>query len=98
MTQFNVCLANKQCTISTKTGSLFLKQGDPNAKMTEKHIDKEQDLTKHDAPATQNKNNIVTYALERSVVYTTRGGGGVKTFHCTNFTLNPDIILNTKTR
>ena len=50
--------------------------------MTEKHIDKEQDLTKHDAPrsvnylATQNKNNIVTTALERSVVYTTRGGGG----------------------
>ena len=38
-------------------------------------------------------NNIGTTALERSVVYTT---GGLKAFHCTNFTLGPDIILNTK--
>ena len=65
-----------------------------------KHIDKEQDKTKHEAPrsvnyrATQNKNNIGTTALKRSVVYTT---GGLKAFHCTNFTLGPDIILNTKT-
>ena len=42
-----------------------------------KHIDKEQGKIKHDAPrsvnyrATQNKNNIGTTALERSVVYTT---------------------------
>ena len=43
--------------------------------------------------ATQNKNNIGTTALERSVVYPT---GGLKAFHCTNFTLDPDIILNTK--
>ena len=50
-----------------------------------KHIDKEQGKTKHEASrvnyrATQNKNNIGTTALERSVVYTTgvrgRGGGG----------------------
>ena len=66
-----------------------------------KHIDKEQGKTKHEAPrsvnyrATQNKNNIGTNALERSVVYTT-GGGVLKTFHCTIFTLVPDIILNTK--
>ena len=46
-----------------------------------KHIDKEQGKTKHEAPssanyrATQNKNNIGTTALERSVVYTTGGGG-----------------------
>ena len=46
-----------------------------------KHIDKEQGKTKHEAPrsvnyrAKQNKNNIGTSALERSVVYTT---GGVK--------------------
>ena len=46
--------------------------------------------------ATQNKNNIGTTALERSVVYTTGGGGGLKAFHRTNFTLGPDIILNTK--
>ena len=65
-----------------------------------KHIDKEQGKTKQEAPrtvnyrATQNKNNIRTTALERSVVYTT---GGLKAFHCTNFTLGPDIILNTKT-
>ena len=30
-----VCIANKQCTISTKTSSLFPKQGDQNAKRTE---------------------------------------------------------------
>ena len=47
-----------------------------------KHIDKGQGKTKHEAPrsvnyrATQNKNNIGTTPLERSVVYTT--GGGVK--------------------
>ena len=64
-----------------------------------KHKDKEQGKTKHEAPrsvnyrATQNKNNIGTTALERSIVYTT---GGLKAFHCTNFTLSPDIILNTK--
>ena len=43
--------------------------------------------------ATQNNKNTGTTALERSVVYTT---GGLKAFHCTNFTLGPDIILNTK--
>ena len=64
-----------------------------------KHIDKEQGKTKHEAPrsvhyrATQNKNNIGTTALEWSAVYTT---GSLKAFHCTNFTLGPDIILNTK--
>ena len=48
-----------------------------------KHIDKEQDKTKQEAPrsvnyrATQNKNNIGTTALERSAVYTTGGGGGL---------------------
>ena len=42
-----------------------------------KHTDKEKGKTKHEAPrsvnyrATQNKNNIGTTALERSVVYTT---------------------------
>ena len=66
----------------------------------EGHIDKEQGKTKHEAPrsvnyrATQNKNNVGTTALERTVVYTTGGGGG-GTFYCTNFTLGPDIILNT---
>ena len=64
-----------------------------------KHIDKEQGKTKHEAHrsvnyrATHNKINIGTTALERSVVYTT---GGLKAFHCTNFTLGPVIILNTK--
>ena len=44
-----------------------------------KHIDKEQVKTKHEAPrnvnyrATQNKNNIGTTALERSVVYLVSG-------------------------
>ena len=60
-----------------------------------KHIDKEQGKTKQEAPrsvnyrATQNKNNIGTTALERSV-------GSLKAFHCTNFNLGPDIILKTK--
>ena len=59
---------------------LFPKEGDQNAKRTEKHIDKKQDKTKHEAlrsvnyRATQNENNIGTTALERSVVYTTGGG------------------------
>ena len=71
-------------------------------KTQKKHIDKEQGETKHETPrsvnyrATQNTNNIGTTALERSLVYTTGGGGGLKAFHCTNFTLGPDIILNTK--
>ena len=48
-----------------------------------KHIDKEQGKTKHEAPrsvnyrATENKKNIGTTALERSVVDTTGLGGGV---------------------
>ena len=51
-------------------------------KRQKKHTDKEQGKTKHEAPrienyrATQNKNNIDTTALERSVVYTTGGGWG----------------------
>ena len=64
-----------------------------------KHIDKEQGKTKQEAHrsvnyrTTQNKNIIGTTALERSEVYTTVVGGGLKAFHCTNFTLGPDIIL-----
>ena len=60
------------------------------------YIDTEQGKTKHEAPrcvnyrATQNKNNIGTTALERSVVYTT---WGLNAFYCTNFTLGLDIIL-----
>ena len=48
------------------------------------YIDKEQGKTKHEASrsvnyrATQSKNNIGTTALNRSVVYTTGGGGGLK--------------------
>ena len=51
-----------------------------------KHIDKEQGKTKHEAPrsvnyrATQNKNNIGTTALERSVVYTTGGFKGLSLY------------------
>ena len=66
-------------------------------KEQKKHIDKEQGKTKHEAPrsvnsrAAQNKNDIGTTALERSVVYIIRG---LKAFHCTNFTLGPDISLN----
>ena len=67
-----------------------------------KHIDKKRDKTKHEAPrsvnyrATQNKNNIGTTALERSVVYTTLGGGGeegvLKAFHYTNFTQEHKVL------
>ena len=51
-----------------------------------KHIDKEQGKTKHEAPrsvnyrATQNKNNNGMTALERSVVYTTRGFKGISLY------------------
>ena len=92
-----MCIATNKCTTSTKASSLFPKQGDQNAKRTEKHIDKEEGKTKHEAPrsvnyrATQNKNNIGTATLEWSIVYTT--GRGLKAFHCTNSTLGPDIIL-----
>ena len=81
--------------MSTETS----KQGDQNAKRTEKHTDKEQGKTKHEARhsvnyrATQNKDNTGTTASERLVVYST---GGLKAFHSTNFTLGPDINLNTK--
>ena len=52
----------------------------------QKHTDKEQGMTKHEAPrsvnyrATQNKNNIGTTALERSVVYTTGGFKGLSLY------------------
>ena len=81
------------------TSSLFPKHVIKMLKGQKKHIDKERGKTKHEAPrnvnyrAARNKNNIGITALERSVVYTT---GGLKAFHCTNFTLGPDIILNTK--
>ena len=57
-----------------------------NAKRTEKHIDKEQGKTKHEAPrsvnysVTQNKNKIGTTAFERSVVYTTGGFKGLSLY------------------
>ena len=79
--QINMCRLTNKCMISTKTSSLFPKQGDQIAKRTEE-TDKEQGMTKHEAPrsvnyrATQNENNIETTALERSVVYTTEGWGG----------------------
>ena len=49
-------------------------------------MDKEQGKTIHEAPlsvnyrATQNKNNIGTTALKRSVVYTTRGFKGLSLY------------------
>ena len=70
--------------ISTKTSSLFPKQGDQNAKRTEETHRQRAGHDQHEAPrsvnyrATQNKNNIGTTALEQSVVYTTWGGGGFK--------------------
>ena len=75
MTQINVCKVNKQMRDKHKDSSLFPKQGDQNAKRTEKHIDKEQDKTEQEAPrsvkyrGTQNENNIGTIALERSYIY-----------------------------
>ena len=65
-----------------------------------KHIDKEQSKTKHEAPrsvnykATQNKNNIGTTALERSVVYTTGGFKGLSLYkrHPGKLRLNKALI------
>ena len=51
-----------------------------------KHIDRNQGRFKHEAArsvnyrATQNKNNIGTTALERSVVYTTGGFKGLSLY------------------
>ena len=79
-----MCIANKQMHDMHKDQLLF-----PPSKVIKmlkgqkKHIDKEQGKTKHEAPrganyrARQNKNNIGTTALERSVVYTI-GRRGVK--------------------
>ena len=82
VTQINVCIANKQMhdkhkrpAPSSPSKAIKILKGQKN------HIDKEQGKTKHEAPrsvnyrATQNKNNIGTTALERSVVYTI---GGIK--------------------
>ena len=66
MTQINMCIANKQMQISTKTSSLFPKQGDQNAKRTEETHRQRTGQDKHQAPrnvnyrVTQNKNNIGT--------------------------------------
>ena len=59
-------LTNK-CTKSTKTSSHFPKQGDQNAKRTEKHIGKEQGKTKHETPRTV----VLTTELHR--IRTTTG-------------------------
>ena len=90
-----MCIANKQMHDKHKRPvpsppSKVVKM----LKWQKKHTDEEQGKTKHEAPrsvnynATQNKNNIGTNALERSVVYTTGWGvcGRLKAFHCTNFT------------
>ena len=99
MTQINVCIANKQMhDKAQRPAPSFPSKVIKMLKGKKKHIDKEQGKTKHEAPrsvnyrATQNKNNIGTTSLERSV-YTT---GGIKAFHCTNFSLGPNIILNKK--
>ena len=92
-------LTNK-CTINTKTSSLFPKQGDQNAKRAEEVIDNEQGKTKHKVPhsvnyrATENKNNIGTTALERSVVYTTPGGGGKGVKGLSMYKLHPGSRYN----
>ena len=93
MTQINVCIANIKCTISTKISSFFPKQGDQNAKRTEKHIDIEQGKTKHEAHrsvnyrATENKNNIVTPppVTVSSIHYRRGGGAGVKSPNLTTY-------------
>ena len=65
-----------------------------------KYIHKEQGKTKHEAPrsvnyrATQNKNNIGTTALERSVVYTTGGGVVVRGKGLSLYTLHPVYRYN----
>ena len=75
--------------VKHKTSALFPKQGDQNAKGQKKHIDKEQGKTEHEA--TQNKNNMETTALERSVVYTTGGFKGISLYK-----LHPGSRYNSK--
>ena len=73
------CVANKQMHDKHKDQLPLPKANDQNAKRSRK----EQGKTKHEAPcsvnyrATQNKNNIGTTALERSVVYITGGFKGL---------------------
>ena len=84
MTQTNARTATNKRTTSTKTSPppRFPSKETKTPKRQKKHIDKEQGKTKHEAPssvnyrATQNKNNIGSTALERSVVYTTGGSKG----------------------
>ena len=102
-----MCIDNKQMHDKhNDQPSLSPSKATKTPKGQTKDTDKELDKTKHEAPcsanyrATQNKNNTGTIAPERSAAHTTGGGGGArgaKAFHCTNFTLGPDIILNTKT-
>ena len=83
-----MCIANKQMHDKHKdhaapsSPSKVIKM----LKGQKKHIDKEQGKTKHEAihsvnyRASQNKNNIGTTALERTVVYTTGGFKGIKKY------------------
>ena len=97
MTQINVCIANKQMHDKHRPAPSSPSKVIKMLKGQKKHTDKEQGKTKHEAPRSVNYRELhsirTTSALERSDVYTT---GGLKAFHCTNFTLGPDICLNTK--
>ena len=91
VTQTNVCIANKQMDDKHKDQVNKMLEGQKKHKVKEQG----QDQSSVNYRATQNKNIIGTTAVERSIVYTTGGGGG-KALYCTKFTLGPLIILNTK--
>ena len=83
-----MCIANKQMHDKHKEQlPSFPSKVIKMLKGQKKHTDKERCKTKHEAPrnvnyrATQNKNNIGTTALERSVVYITRGFKGLSLYN-----------------
>ena len=99
-TNLNKHKPNKR-TKSTKISSLFPKRGNRNTKRTEKHKNKmTHGKTYNKSPrrinhkATKSKTNTGTTALERSVEQT--AGGFKALLQLADFTLGPDVTLNTE--
>ena len=99
-TNLNKHKPNKR-TKSTKISSLFPKRGNRNTKRTEKHKNKmthgktyNKSTRRINHKATKSKINTGTTALERSVEQTT--GEFKALLQLANFTLGPEVTLNTE--
>ena len=98
VTQISVCIANKQMHDKYKDQLPLPQARWLNARKKEE-TDKEQGKTKHKAPRSVNcgghrKGTTSGPPPKNGQQYTLPGG--LKAFHCTNFTLGPDEFLNTK--